>query len=148
MNNIKNIKTLKRIINRKIHEAVRLTSEDIHYFIFVSLQSFYKDYHPKRYRRTHKFLESLNISKIIVKNNTFHCTIGLNDSYLDYVYDGGATGENVATWADDPSYLHTHGGTVEGRVRVFDDAWTNIGGYNGIKSLLKKNLIQVGLPIK
>lgn len=148
MNNIKTIKTLERIIKQKVREALRMTSEDIYFFMKASLQNFYMDYDPLVYIRTYAFLESLFVSNIIVKNNAFHCWIGLKDSYLDSVYKGGATGKEVATWSDDPTYKHTHGYTVGGNVRVFNDAWNAVGGIDGTRALFKKNLKKVGLSVK
>ncbi len=153
---ITSIAQLKSLLEKRIQQALILTQEEIYDTIQKHLERFYDDYDPVYYERTYQFLNSLIKTNIEQKGNSISCSVQLDEDYLKYHYPGNpgwsgnvpADGIDVATWANDPSHVHTHGYTVSGNVAWWSDAMEELGGRDGILNIMKKNLKAAGVPIK
>lgn len=146
-----------KILDARIQYALKLTQQEIYEVIQRHITDYYKEKAfkggtsaiPSVYERTYKFLSSLIKTEIINDNGNISCNVEINEKYLNYHYHGkSVSGLNVATWANESSHEHTHGGTVAGYSSFWDDAINELGGKQGIYNLMAKNLKKVGIPIK
>ena len=125
-----------------------MTQNQIYAAIQKSLSEYYHEpvfsgsSNPRQYDRLYKLLNSIVKTKITRAGDTFCCSVEVNDEYLGYKYPGGATGREVWEWAN----ANTHGGTVEGNLKVWDNAISNLGGEQGIINIMRENLIRCGVP--
>ena len=146
---ISGISELKRILQNRTSYALKSTRNEI----FKVFQKHIVEYYhepvfdgssiPKRYDRLYKLLNSIIKTDIIISGNSISCTVEIDRDYLNYTYPEGATGQEVWEWAN----ANTHGGTVEGNLKVWNDALDELGGREGIMRLMKNNLIKYGIPI-
>ena len=60
------------------------------------------------------------------------------------MYIGGATGLDVMLSANE----QFHGWSIEGDIKIWDDALEELGMEYGIRALMIKNLIKCGVPVK
>ena len=158
---IRNMKELSKALEPKLKYALKQTRDIVNDCIQESINEYYKEkvfYEgtsatPEVYERTYKLMNSLVKTEIVKTGNTFSCQVKIDESYLNYEYPGNpdfrynvpATGLDVLQWnAADGS----HGGTVNGDWKIWDQAMTTLGGKNGIMSILITNLKKTGLPIK
>ena len=88
-------------------------------------------------------LNSLVKTEVIQSGNEISCRVEVGQDYLNYEYPKGATGLEVWEWANDM----THGGTVKGKLKVWNDSIDELGGRDGIMRLMKNNLKRCGVPI-
>lgn len=152
MNTVKK-NTLKHF-NSKASEAIRLTQDEIYEVIQRKIDDYYKEEvfrgrksnEPLVYERTYTFLNSLIKTDISVNNNTISCSVEIDENFLKYKYPGSnssggfqATGLDVVNWANE----ELHGGNVEGNIKIWKDAISELGGEAGIKKRLEKNLRKV-----
>ena len=107
---------------------------------------------PAIYHRTWKLLNSLVKTNIVRIGNTIQCEVKIDDSYLTYQYPGTegwsgipATGLDVLTWNESDG---SHGKTVEGDWKIWDEAMRTLGGEVGIIAILTSKLKKAGLNIK
>lgn len=146
---INNPNDLVKILDARVSQALKMTQDEIYKVIQLSLSEYYHELVfggssiPKQYERLYKMLNSIVKTDIARSGNSFSCTVGVNEGYLNYTYPGGATGREVWEWAN----ANTHGGTVEGNLEVWNNAMDNLGGENGIINLMKQNLIKCGVPV-
>lgn len=146
---IKNPGDLIKILEARVSLALRMTQDEIYKAIYEALLEYYHEpvfgggSTPKVYERTYKMLNSIIKTEIVHSGNSFACTVGVDESYLNYTYKGGATGQEVWEWAN----ANTHGGTVKGNLEVWNNAMDNLGGKQGIINLMKQNLKKCGVPV-
>ena len=146
---IKNMTELKRILQNRISQALRMTRDEMFKVFQESLSEYYHEpvfsgsSIPKQYDRLYKMLNSIIKTDVVMSGNSFSCTVEVNRDYLNYTYPGGATGREVWEWAN----ANTHGGTVEGNLEVWNNAINRLGGRSGIIRLMKNNLKKCGIPI-
>lgn len=142
---IKSMSDLTKIIESRIQQALKMTQQEIFEVIQQHIVDYYHEFTPHMYQRTWEFLNSLIKTDIIKTNGTISCTVGIDRNYLNYRYNGGATGLEVVTYANQ----HSHGGVYDDDFGQFwDDAMAELGLEPGIKYLMKKNLKKCGVPIK
>lgn len=142
---IKSMSDLTKIVESRIQQALKMTQQEIFEVIQQHIADYYHEYTPRMYQRTWEFLDSLIKTNIVKTNGTISCTVEIDKDYLSYRYNGGATGLEVATYANQ----HSHGGVYDDDFGQFwDDAMAELGLEPGIKYLMKKNLKKCGVPIK
>lgn len=146
---IKNPNDLIKILDARVSQALRMTQDFIYKAIMTELNNYYHEpvfkgsSTPKQYERLYKMLNSIVKTDIVRSGNSFNCTVGVGEGYLNYTYPGGVTGHEVWEWAN----ANIHGGTVEGNLEVWNNAMDNLGGENGIINLMKQNLRKCGVPV-
>lgn len=142
---IKSMSDLTKILESRIQQALKMTQQEIFKVIQQHITDYYHEYNPRMYQRTWKFLDSLIKTNIVNTNGTISCTVEIDKDYLPYRYKGGATGLEVANYANQ----YSHGGVYDDDFGQFwDDAMAELGLEPGIKYLMKKNLKKCGVPIK
>lgn len=157
---IKSMKDLNKIIEKRAALALKMAQKEIGECIQESIDEYYKERvfldgtsaTPLIYDRTYKLLNSMVKTEIIKKGNTLSCQVGINDDYLNYKYPGSdmpysldATGRDVLTWNNEDG---SHGYTVDGEWKIWNEAMQTLSGKNGIISILVSKLKKSGLNIK
>lgn len=146
---IKKPNELMKILSARISLALQMTQNAIYKIFQESLSEYYHEpvfngsSIPEKYDRLYKMLNSIVKTDIVNTGNGFSCTVEVNRDYLGYTYPGGATGQKVWEWANDK----THGGNVEGNLKVWDNAIDKLGGESGIINLMKQSLRKCGVPV-
>lgn len=155
---------LQKEINKYIIKALELTRDEIVNVIALKVLEYYSEdvfsppdkATPDYYVRTHQMANELKKSDVTPYKSGFEFWCGWDDEYLNFRYDGGfvakgrskkydaITGEQVLKAFDSG----THGYTVKGQHRYWQESLSELGGEKGILELFKKNCIKVGLPIK
>ncbi len=149
---IRSMSDLTKIIESRIQQALKMTQQEIFQVIQKHIADYYKEpvfrdgtsAIPMIYDRTYKMLNSLIKTDIIKSGGTISCSVEIDPHYLDYQYMGGASGLDVMLSANE----QFHGWSIEGDIRIWDDAMAELGLEYGIKYLMKKNLQKCGVPIK
>lgn len=142
---IKSMSDLTKIIESRIQQALKMTQQEIFEVIQKHITDYYHEFTPRMYQRTWEFLDSLIKTNIVKTNGTISCTVEIDRNYLSYRYKGGATGLEVANYANQ----HSHGGVYDDDFGQFwDDAMAELGLEPGIKYLMKKNLKKCGVTVK
>lgn len=149
---IKSMSDLAKILEPRIQQALKMTQQQI----FKVFQEHIKDYYeepvfrngtsaiPMLYDRTYKMLNSLIKTGIVKNGNTLSCSVEIDPNYLNYKYMGGASGLNVMLSANE----QFHGWSIEGDIRIWDDALAALGLKPGILYLMKSNLRKCGVSVK
>lgn len=147
---IRNAAQLKKVILSRVNKALAETRLQMSAVIQKYIDIYYDEYDPKKYERTYKLmLDSILIADVVQQGNRVSVQVGVDDDYLRYRYEGGATGEDIFSWASGlAGDEHIHGYTVGGHVHIWEDAMDELGGREGILNLLKDNLRKQGVPIK
>ena len=146
---IRNPNDLIKIFDARVSQALKMTQAEIYKAFQESLSEYYHEpvfggsSIPKQYERLYKMLNSIVKTDIIKSGDGFSCTVEVDRDYLGYNYQGGATGQEVWEWAN----ANTHGGTIRGNLKVWDNAIDCLGGEQGIINLMKQNLKKCGVPI-
>ena len=154
---IKNQEQLRKVLQSYVASALEKTQKEIYDIIQESINDYYKEYTPKYYDRTYKFLNSLVKPKVEIKGDTIECEVKIDEEYSryhypgsDFEYDYPATGRDVASWANrDVSDAGNHGYTVDaGRdIGFWDEGIQTLGGEIGIIRMLVYNLEKRGLKV-
>lgn len=149
---IKSMSDLTKILESRIQQALKMTQQEIFKVIQEHIANYYKEpvfrngtsSIPMLYSRTNKLLNSLIKTDIIKSGGTISCAVEINPNYLNYQYMGGASGLDVMLSAN----KQFHGWSVEGDMRIWDDAMAELGLEPGIKYIMKRNLQKCGVPVK
>lgn len=149
---IKSMSDLTKIIESRIQQALKMTQQEIFEVIQQHITDYYKEpvfrngtsAIPMIYDRTYKLLNSLIKTDIVKSSGTISCSVEIDPNYLDYHYMGGASGLDVMLSADQAF----HGWSVEGDMRIWDDAMAELGLKPGILYIIKSNLKKCGVPVK
>lgn len=165
MPRVNNLKDLEKVLKPYIKKAMTLTRDQIFEIISQKISDYYSEEvfnnpldesEPFMYTRTEQLMESLTASNIKESNGVYSFTVGFDDEYLSFKYDGNpnqpkkphfnpATGKDVLEWLNSG----LHGGNVRGGHNYLDEAMAEIESrYGGVPQLFKQNLKRVGLPIK
>lgn len=172
MAKIKNMKDLDILIKPYIEKAMILTRDEITAIIQKHVDEYYEEEFfvqnspqnkPYSYQRTNKFKEALeNVQPVKYSNGKFSFRVGFSEDYLDFVYDGGATGFEVLGWASEGAHGGIYGNSTKdfmgmptndrygnGDVFFWNDTMIEIEQkYGSLKKLFISNCRKVGLPIK
>lgn len=136
---------LTRIIELRAQKALEMTQQEIFEVIQEHITEYYKEYNPIVYQRTWKFLNSLIKTNVVKAGNSLSCTVEIDENYLSYRYEGGLTGLEVSTFANEQS----HGGIYDDDFgRFWDDAMQDLGMKQGILAIMKRNLRKCGVPVR
>lgn len=148
---VKSMSELKRILQNRASQALKMTRDEM----FKVFQKHINEYYSEKvfrggtsaipflYDRTYKLLNSLIKTDVIQSGYEISCKVEIDQDYLNYAYKEGATGLEVATYAN----TQLHGGTVSGDIEIWNDAIEELGGRDGIMRLIKNNLKKCGVPI-
>jgi hypothetical protein len=142
---------LKRIVQNRASYALKNTQNEMFKVFQKHIGEYYSEKVfkggtsaiPAMYDRTYKLLNSLIKTEVVQSGWEISCKVQIDEDYLSYTYEKGATGLDVAKWANE----NLHGGTVKGDIEIWNDAIEELGGKAGILSLLKTNLKKCGVPI-
>jgi len=149
---IRSMSDLTKIIESRIQQALKMTQQEIFEVIQQHITDYYKEpvfrngtsAIPMIYDRTYKLLNSLIKTDIVKSGGNISCKVEIDQNYLDYHYMGGASGLDVMLSANE----QFHGWSIEGDMRIWDDALTELGLEPGILYIMKSNLKKYGVPIK
>lgn len=149
---IRSMNDLNKILELKIKKALEMTQNEMFKVFQKHITDYYKEpvfrdgtsAIPMLYEREYKLLNSLIKTDIVKNGNTLSCTVEIDPDYLNYKYIGGATGLDVMLSANE----QFHGWSIEGDIRIWNDALAELGLKPGILYLLKSNLKKCGVPVK
>lgn len=149
---IRSMSDLTKILESRIQQALKMTQQEIFKVIQQHITDYYKEpvfrngtsAIPMLYDRTYKLLNSLIKTDIIKSGGIISCSVEIDPNYLDYQYMGGASGLDVLLSANE----QFHGWSIEGDMRIWDDALAELGLKPGIIYIMKKNLKKCGVPVK
>lgn len=149
---IKSMSDLTKILESRIQQALKMTQQEIFEVIQQHITNYYKEpvfrngtsAIPMLYDRTYHLLNSLIKTDIIKSDSTISCSVEIDPNYLDYQYMGGASGLDVMLSANE----QFHGWSIEGDMRIWDDALAELGLKPGIIYIMKKNLKKCGVSLK
>lgn len=157
---IKNINDLNKIIEQRASMAMKMAQKEIGECIQESIDEYYKEKVfrggtsaiPLIYDRTYKLLNSMVKTEIVKSGNMLSCQVGISDDYLNYKYPGtdgwdgiSATGRDVLDWNSENG---SHGGTVDGDWKIWEQAMQTLSGENGIMSIFISKLKKCGINVK
>lgn len=161
---INNMEQLKKIIQQKLSLALKMTQDEIYKVIKENINKYYDEkvfYNiesngmtntPRFYNRTFQFLQSLIKTDVIIDNNNISCSVKIDTDSLDYVQDGDIVidminrGYHADKSLNDGSYETPR--NIYSKSHFWDDSLEQLGGYDGILSIMKNNCKKVGIPIK
>lgn len=149
---IRNTNDLLKALQTRVSKALTMTRDEIFVVFQRRITEYYKEpvfkdgtsAIPMLYERTYKLLNSLIKTDVVITGNSLSCSVEIDPNYLDYTYIGGASGLDVVLSANE----QFHGWSIEGDIRIWDNALEELGLEYGIRSLMVKNLIKCGVPIK
>ena len=149
---IKNMNDLTRMLQIRTSKALELTRDEMFKVFQKHISEYYKEpvfrdgssAIPIIYDRTYKLLNALIKTNIVVRGTSIFCSVEIDQNYLNYMYIGGATGLDVMLSANE----QFHGWSIEGDIKIWDDALEELGMEYGIRALMIKNLIKCGVPVK
>ena len=157
---IKNINDLNKILEQRVTMAMKMTQKIIGECIQESIDEYYREKvfmdgtsaTPKVYERTWKLLNSMVKTEVVRNGNALSCEVGISDDYLNYEYPGtdgwdglSATGRDVLEWNNENG---SHGGTVDGDWKIWDEAMQSLSGESGIMSIFVSKLKKCGINVK
>ena len=156
---IKSIKDLNKILEQRATMAMKMAQKDIGECIQESINEYYEERVfrggtsciPEVYDRTYKLLNSMVKTEIVKSGNTLSCKVGISDDYLNYKYPGtngwdgvDATGRDVLDWNNADG---SHGGSVDGDWKIWDEAMRTLGGETGIMAIFISKLKKCGIKV-
>ena len=164
MPTFKNYNEFEKFFNSKLQKAMELTRDEVFEVVSSKVSDYYNEDVfatpptdvPDYYERTVTLMESLSGGHVIKQGNVYSFTVGFDDDYLEFRYSGGfttrrygskynaITGEQVLQAFN----TGTHGYTVQGSHKYWDEALDEINSRGGLDGILKRKCQQVGIPIK
>lgn len=156
---IKSIKDLNKILEQRATMAMKMAQKDIGECIQESIDEYYREKVfrggtsciPEVYDRTYKLLNSMVKTEIVKSGNILSCKVGISDDYLNYKYPGtngwdgvDATGRDVLDWNNENG---SHGGSVDGDWKIWDEAMRTLGGETGIMAIFLSKLKKCGIKV-
>ena len=157
---IKSINDLNKILEQRATMAMKMAQKDIGECIQESIDEYYREKvfrggtscTPRVYERTFELLNSIVKTEIIKNGNTLSCNVGISDDYLNYKYPGtngwdgvDATGRDVLDWNNENG---SHGGSVDGDWKIWDEAMRTLSGETGIMAIFLSKLKKCGINVK
>lgn len=160
---INSFQELEKKVNKCVETAMIKTRDAIFEIISNNLVAYYQEpvfdgSNEPMYRRTGTLMESFTASNIQKSGNLYSFTVGWDDDYLEFTYQGwekrwkrGLAGKNYATGFDVLKYMSKgmHGGSAfVGGHNVWGESLDYIESqYGSVSELFLKNLKATGLPI-
>lgn len=163
MKTINNMKELEKAIQGRLSLALKFTQQEIYKVIQENIKNYYEEkvfYDrttgnmsaiPSVYDRTYQFLNSLIKTDVVIKNGSVSCSVMIDTDSLDYIQDGNVVvdminrGYHADKSLNDGTYETPR--NIYAKSHFWDDSLQQLGGYNGILEIMKKNCKRVGLPI-
>lgn len=163
MPTINNMKDLEKLVNSRLSLALKFTQQEIYEVVQENIKNYYEEkvfYDPitktrsaipNVYDRTYQFLNSLIKTNVTIKNGNVSCSVKIDTDSLDYLQDGDVVVDmiNRGLHADkslnDGVYKTPR--NIYGHSHFWDDSLEQLGGYDGILAIMKKNCKKVGIPI-
>lgn len=146
----KNESELKKFLLEKCKIAITNAEEKIYIVINGALKQYYSEFTPDEYIRTQKLFHSLVKSNVKKVGNGYEVEVYFDESQLNYQTGVVPTqhGTGYATWGAeevlDTAMNGSHGGYIDG-IAIWGTSKAIIGD---IYALIKKELIEQGIPIK
>jgi len=164
----KNIEAIKQDVIKKSEKGVRQAQNSVYKIIDQFLHEYYREYKPAIYERTHQLLNSLVKTEVIKTSNGFTSYVYFDVGALDYSvkyfskypvaggymnpFNGKVTPDGVfpnpkgsAELTLESAMHGSHGGYIEG-IPIWERS-IDILDQKGCE-ILKKKLIQAGIPLK
>ena len=163
MKTINNMKELEKAIQGRLSLALKFTQQEIYKVIQENIKNYYEEkvfYDrttgnmsaiPSVYDRTYQFLNSLIKTDVVIKNGSVSCSVMIDTDSLDYIQDGNVVvdminrGYHADKSLNDGTYETPR--NIYAKSHFWDVSLQQLGGYNGILEIMKKNCKRVGLPI-
>lgn len=161
---VNSIEQLKKIVQQKLSLALKMTQDEIYETIQENIKNYYDEkvfYDidsknmtniPRFYNRTFQFLQSLIKSDIVIDGTNVYCSVKIDTDSLNYVQDGEIVIDmiNRGYHADTSlnNGLYETPRNIYAKNHFWDDSLEQLGGYDGILSIMKNNCKKVGIPIK
>lgn len=161
---INNMKDLEKFIQGRLSLALKFTQQEIYKVIQENIKNYYEEkvfYDstsgsmsaiPNVYNRTYQFLNSLIKTDVITRNGKVSCSVMIDTDSLDYLQDGDIVvdminrGYHADKSLNDGFYETPR--NIYAKSKFWDDSLEQLGGYDGILQIMKKNCKKVGIPIK
>ena len=161
---INSMKDLEKKIQSRLSLALKYTQQEVYKVIQENIKNYYEEkvfYNtttgiptaiPILYERTYQFLNSLIKTDVVVKNGNVSCSVMIDTDALDYLQDGNTVvdminrGYHADKSLNDGVYQTPR--NIYAKSHFWDNSLQQLGGYNGILEIMKKNCKKVGLPIK
>lgn len=142
---------LKNFLMKKCVRAVDNTEQKIHREFAENLNRFYAEFKPQEYIRTGALFKSLKVTGVKRAGNYVEAEIHFDTPTYQHGWVPLQSGNHgYSYWTDE--YIFDvamkgklpHGGYEDGTA-IWSDSMQSLGGRQGIKSLLKQELIKQGL---
>ena len=169
---INDLNELEKMIQYRFSLALKFTQEEIFKVIQKNINDYYREKVffrktkkesnkgevirtaiPAVYERSYQFLNSLIRTDVTIKNGTVSCSVMIDTESLDYIQNGDIVvdminrGYHADKSINEGEYQAIR--TIETEdTHFWDDSIKELGGYNGILNIMKKNCKKVGLPIE
>jgi hypothetical protein len=140
------IKDIEKDIKKKSRLAIMKAQDEIYVIIKNFVYQYYNSYDPIIYERTYQLLASLVQTQIVSTGNGYTAEVYFDYSSLNYVTGAKPSGLQVMKAAAYGGHGAEGLRIVDGSVGVWDDP-KQILDAQAIQ-ILKKNLIEAGIPIK
>lgn len=141
---INNMDELQAALMPTMANMVDVLAERVYQTLNFFLQRYYNSYDPRSYRRQYDFLRSaIKVEPRVVRNKVV-ASVSIDTSSMDNYYE--ATGEQVATWANEGF----HGGTIEGNntPHVWDDTIDETVNNGELLRLAVQHLRNKGITVR
>lgn len=157
---IKSMKDLKKVVEGRLALAMKFTQQEIYEVIQKHIKDYYEEKVfrggssaiPKVYDRTYQFLNSLIKTDIATSGGKVSCSVKIDMDSLDYIQSAETVinmineGYHAYVALNDSEYETPY--DIPAKGRFWDDAMDELGGYDGILDIMKKNCRKVGLNIR
>lgn len=157
---IKSMSDLKKVVERRLANAMKLTQQEIYEVIQRHIKEYYKEKVflngssaiPAVYDRTYQFLNSLVKTDVVTSGGKVSCSVKIDMDSLYYIQPAETVinmineGYHAYTGVNDHMYETPYDIPTNGH--FWDDAIEELGGYDGILDIVKKNCRKVGLNIR
>ena len=149
---------LIKIIQDRLSLALKNTQYEIYKVIHENVEKYYqenvffeKSATPSVYERTYQFLNSVIKTDVVMNGNSVSCSVKINPDELSYIQSGQTVidminrGYHADTSLNGGKYNAI--GDIHAKGHFWDDSIEELGGYNGILEIMKKNCKKVGLNV-
>ena len=140
------IKAIEKDIMKKSRLAIMKAQDEVYVIIKKFVYQYYSSYDPVMYERTYQLLASLVQTRIVSTGNGYTAEV-----YFDYdslKYNTGAKPSGLQVM--DAAAYGGHGAeglrVIDGSVGIWNDPKQVLDAQ--AMQILKKNLIEAGIPIK
>lgn len=132
-------KAMKPVLEKMVNEMNERVYETLNHFLYT----YYQSYDPVSYKRSEDLLRSATKIETQPCNCGYRAVVYMNTDSMDNYYQ--ATGEQVATWANEG----LHGGSIPGNntPHVWDDTIENTIDNGELLKMAKDYLRKAGFAV-